>query len=1015
MKDYYAQDKLWSRKLTVQEKTRIDIVKNYIPNNVKTILDAGCGNGAISNYLEDFDITSIDKSINALTHVKNKPIYGSLDNLPFKDNSFDLIICSDVLEHLSNNIYKKTIIELKRVSKKYILIISPNNEDLEANQTKCIKCGTVFHINWHIRSISLDYIVNNFRDDFVPVIYSFFGDRWTSEPKIKYLLSRLVKKGYKYWENAVCPLCNTKQKNKLEDTKNLDIQTNKFLNGFYNHSTEFIVLLSTIKHKKKIFDFDKINNQSMFLSRQEVDDLIYINRQSIITNNSIFIKPHTEVYPQHAYLIDQNEKNKGFNRKCFCMPYLANSKSVYFEYLDKIKTESQINLYDLVRGYINIGTLQFTGDGELKQHSFALPEDIIPANEGLIFEIILDKNIAFEDLNITKIYIDNSCKQIEFTKLNNVELLSKKYFLYEYSLTEDTEGKFLLLPSNSLIYDQKNKCFYYNLDDTFEFFNKVFKVTKQEINTIKNELIKPKIQLEAKINQITEEVSILKNELYTTKQDIYTVSNTVEKNYQCLCYNFNKAFKVTDQEITGIKNGLIKQNVQLKTTTNQVKETISNLQAELYATKQGIYTVSNTVENLIYKLKNPFRTLFKLDKKNTTKHSRANQKKLLVITPDTRIDRRTIQICQTFIKAFNIKCTIIAALKGKDDLLIEGLNVKRVDPSRTKKYILKPNEWRDNTGINLEDCYWLHYHYLYMAMNEEAEYIMCCDLPLLPTATYVSKIKNIPLIYDAHELYPEQICFDREKRDLYSKIEANFIVHPDLVITVNKSIAKEMSKRYSIKTPTVILNALDPPKFFNINKKYDHFRKNLPIDNNQKIVLYQGGYSPHRNLDLFVRCARYLSDNITLILMGFGDYKRELEKIAREYNTINKKVFFAPAVNQSVLLEFSASADVGIIPYPHIDLNSYYCTPNKLFEFIQAGTPIIANDSPELNRFIRDNEIGITRKIETERDIAELIETFFNQNIDYKSNILGIRKRINWRNEEKKLLQATQKIFCVNQ
>jgi len=255
-KDYYEQKELWDRELTSQEIERIEIVKKYIPNDVKTILDAGCGNGAISNYLEGFNITAMDRSEEALKYVKNKAILGSLDNLPFEDNSFDMVMCSDVLEHLPDEIYKQTIKEFKRVSKKYILIISPNSEDLEANQSKCYKCGTVFHMNWHIRSISVNDIVNNFRDDFSPVYYSYFGERWASEPEIKYTLARTTGRGYKCWENAVCPMCSTKQKTKIENLKDIDTQCNRLLDGFTNKSTEFIVLLSTIENKKEIFDFD---------------------------------------------------------------------------------------------------------------------------------------------------------------------------------------------------------------------------------------------------------------------------------------------------------------------------------------------------------------------------------------------------------------------------------------------------------------------------------------------------------------------------------------------------------------------------------------------------------------------------------------------------------------------------------------------------------------------------------------------------------------------------------------
>ena len=442
------------------------------------------------------------------------------------------------------------------------------------------------------------------------------------------------------------------------------------------------------------------------------------------------------------------------------------------------------------------------------------------------------------------------------------------------------------------------------------------------------------------------------------------------------------------------------------------------MKEELYSLKIGIYNISNSHEELVKKLKNPLETIIKRlknrffsksyhieeEKKEILfKEEYSNLKHFVVITPDVRIDRRTVQMCQSLVKNFDLRCTIIAALEEKDDFVTDKLKVKRINPIKSKKYVLKPNDWRDSSKLNLEYFYWLHPHYLNMALCEDADYIMCCDLPVLPAAVYASKIKNIPLIYDAHELYPEQAIFPEEKREFYTQVEANFIKYPDLVITVNESIAEEMAKRYEIKKPEVILNALDAPSSFDINKKYDYFREKLPIAKEQKIVLFQGGYSPNRNLELFVKSAKYIKDDsVVLVLMGFGDFGQILEDIAKEDKTINKKVFFFPAVEQSVLLEYSASADVGIIPYPHIDLNSYYCTPNKLFEFIQAGLPMIANDSPELNRFVKANNIGYSKKIESEQDIASMINEYFSQNIEYKKNMQEVQKTICWNVEEKK-------------
>ncbi len=1048
MKDYYKQEDLWNRQLTIQERERIDIVKKFIPSHVETILDAGCGNGAISNYLQGFNLTALDKSPTALRFVKNKVVKGSIDNLPFIDNSFDLVICSDVLEHLQEKEYYEAIKELKRVAKQYILIISPNAEDLEANQCKCYRCNTVFHVNWHIRSVSVEGIPNNFREEFVPVLYSFFGEKWASAPTIKYKIARKIGRGYKYWENAICPMCGARQSGQsgqhvkqLEDSKYIDLICNTELNGFYNKSTEFIILLSTIKEKRNIFNFDKLNNQNIILLKNNVRRLYFVNRQYIILLEKIFIRKHTEFYPQHAYWVDNDEKK--FNHKLVCFPYTKESKRIYFEYKDCINTSIQINVCDLEKGYITIGTIKFINDNKEKISSFKIPQTLVPLNEGLVFEIVFDfKYIKFEKLNLKKIYIDSNSDNVLDKGLGRLIFCNRKYYVYKYNEFLVKNGEFLFIEKGDLIYDKIFKCFYLNLlNDTFEFFNmrkkqyisknvydvcipkyqlnKILQSSNESIKQIKKEIEGLKYKLAQSIEFYNKSINQIENNLLDQLLEIKEENRLIFKEKDRI---YKSQIDCIDYKVT---NQLENYNKYIENNIHQLKKEykdIKDIKKDFYNIKEGLYTISNNLDDLMYKLRHPlevirnkiFNKLLKfLNKKKQNKypHTKSRLRHLLIITPDVKIDRRTIQMCKSIIRKYNIKCTILAAFEDRDDFITDKLKVKRIFPNKTKKYSNELKGWKDNTNIDFEKFYWLHFHYLYNAMQEEIDYIMCCDLPVLPAGVYVSKLKNIPLIYDSHELYPEQAIFERAKRDFYSYVEREFIKYPNLIITVNESISNEISKRYNVIKPKVILNAIDSPYDFDINRKYNHFRNKLSIGQDQKIVLFQGAYAVNRNLEILVKSAKYIDNNIVIILMGFGEYERKLKQIAQKDNTLNIKVFFFPAVNLSVLLEYSASADVGIIPYPHIDLNSYFCTPNKLFEFIQAGLPIIANDSPELNRFIIENNIGFTNKIQDEYDIAKMINLFFSQHVDYKNNLLKVRNKFSWSVEEKKFLKIVEDIL----
>lgn len=137
-------------------KQRLELIKRVIPDDVSTILDAGCGNGAITNELGNFyAIVGLDLSPAALEHVQTPKILGSVSSLPFSDKSFDLCMCNEVLEHLHQAELAEAISELKRVATRYVLLSVPNQEQLDQGLVKCPVCGSVFHVYGHLQSFDI--------------------------------------------------------------------------------------------------------------------------------------------------------------------------------------------------------------------------------------------------------------------------------------------------------------------------------------------------------------------------------------------------------------------------------------------------------------------------------------------------------------------------------------------------------------------------------------------------------------------------------------------------------------------------------------------------------------------------------------------------------------------------------------------------------------------------------------------------------------------------------------------
>lgn len=207
---YYDQVELWERDLLSipAERERIISTIELIPSDVQTILDVGCGNGTFLNVLPNkYQAVGLDSSQEALKYVKTKAIHGDIAALPFGSASFDLVTCLEVLEHLPSGVFEKALSELQRVSKKYIIISVPNDEDLDFALVICPACRCWYNPNRHVRSFDSEKLKTLFEH----FALSELKEVGPLEPRPQY--NRFLYAAYRLWRNAfppstaVCPQC----------------------------------------------------------------------------------------------------------------------------------------------------------------------------------------------------------------------------------------------------------------------------------------------------------------------------------------------------------------------------------------------------------------------------------------------------------------------------------------------------------------------------------------------------------------------------------------------------------------------------------------------------------------------------------------------------------------------------------------------------------------------------------------------------------------------------------------
>jgi glycosyltransferase involved in cell wall biosynthesis len=304
-------------------------------------------------------------------------------------------------------------------------------------------------------------------------------------------------------------------------------------------------------------------------------------------------------------------------------------------------------------------------------------------------------------------------------------------------------------------------------------------------------------------------------------------------------------------------------------------------------------------------------------------------------------------------------------LKAPATALMEGVEVERV--------YLSSAHGRGTTQIFF--YVWLYLKMLWRGLRTQFDVVHCHDLDTLPLGFILGKLKRKPIVYDAHESFPDMLegnVHPAVRRGL-SHLENFFIRRIDLLITVGEKLRRHFAER-GARHSIVVGNWKRLGDFSRTERQNREVRRRLGVPDSALAVVCITQLLKDRKIEELLAAAEE-SPDVYVILGGKGVLEDRIVQVA----TVNPRILFVGFVSGKQIADYTCAADVVYYGFDPDNPNARFSAPNKLYEALAAGRPLIAGDFGEIADVVREAECGIVLPTYSAGEIRKALDALANR------------------------------------